>query len=232
MNKRYQRLYKNHELAQQLPSIPKKIEAVKKDDSTEIIIYGDIGENWWGDSISASDIDAILTDITTPHINVRINSPGGDAFDGITIYNRLKNHQASVKIFVDGYACSAASIIAMAGDEIVMNEGSMMMIHRASTFEWGNANCMEKQAELLRKLDGSLVGIYAKQATELTTDEIEQLVDNETWFTADEAVEMGFATSKGEKEETTKDPEAFKQSILNRFKQQAPQPFLNKFKTN
>ncbi|QQP11553.1 Clp protease ClpP [Lysinibacillus agricola] len=218
--------FKNQQYAEQIPEIKKQLSAKKIDASTtEIVIYGDIGESWWYDSISASDIDSLLKDVTTDNITVRINSPGGDAFDGITIYNRLKDHNAEVKIIVDGWACSAASIIAMAADELVMNTGSMLMIHEASTGIWGTKKDLEKEAELLSKLDRSLVDIYMTKAI-VEREEIEQMVNNETWFTADEAIAIGFASTSivkdtADDDETKTDAEAFKNSVLARFKQES-----------
>ncbi|MFJ8100240.1 head maturation protease, ClpP-related [Lysinibacillus sp. NPDC096212] len=231
--------FKNQQYAEQIPEIKKQLSAKKIDASTtEIVIYGDIGESWWYDSISASDIDSLLKDVTTDNITVRINSPGGDAFDGITIYNRLKDHNAEVKIIVDGWACSAASIIAMAADELVMNTGSMLMIHEASTGIWGTKKDLEKEAELLSKLDKSLVDIYMTKAI-VEREEIEQMVNNETWFTADEAIAIGFAATSivedvTDDDKTKTDAEAFKNSVLARFKQEPAQKqnILTKFQRN
>ncbi|OXS70228.1 hypothetical protein B1B04_18885 [Lysinibacillus sp. KCTC 33748] len=231
--------FKNQQYAEQIPEIKKQLSAKNINASTtEIVIYGDIGESWWYDSISASDIDALLKDVTTENITVRINSPGGDAFDGITIYNRLKDHDAKVKIIVDGWACSAASIIAMAADELVMNTGSMLMIHEASTGIWGTKKDLEKEAELLSKLDKSLVDIYMTKAI-VEREEIEQMVNNETWFTADEAFAIGFASTSivkdlADDDKTKTDAEAFKNSVLARFKQEpAPkQNILTNFQRN
>ncbi|MFC9540786.1 head maturation protease, ClpP-related [Lysinibacillus sp. NPDC056959] len=231
--------FKNQQYAEQIPEIKKQLSAKNINASTtEIVIYGDIGESWWYDSISASDIDALLKDVMTENITVRINSPGGDAFDGITIYNRLKDHDAKVKIIVDGWACSAASIIAMAADELVMNTGSMLMIHEASTGIWGTKKDLEKEAELLSKLDRSLVDIYMTKAI-VEREEIEQMVNNETWFTADEAIAIGFASTSivkdtADDDEIKTDAEAFKNSVLARFKQESSpkQNILTKFQRN
>lgn len=222
------RNFKNQQYNEKVPEIEKKFEAIvnAETSTTEIIIYGEIGDYWW-DSISANDIDRALKDVITDNITVRINSPGGDAFMGITIYNRFKDHPASVKIIVDGWACSAASIIAMAADELIMNTGAMLMIHPASTFLYGNKNDLEKEAELLRKIDSSLVDIYMTKAL-VEREEIEQMVENETWFTAEEAIAIGFANSEEDtnidEKETQKDAEAFKNSVLARFKKNVQQP--------
>ncbi len=228
------RLFKNEKYAKEVGVIQNRLEAKENESTTEIVIYGDIGESWWGDATSAKDIDRILNTVSTDHITVRINSPGGSAFDGVAIYNRLVDHPAKVKVIVDGWACSAASIIAMAGDEIIMNSGAMMMIHRASTFTYGNAEELQKDAELLEKLDKSLLDIYMNKV-KISREELNVLLTNETWFTAEEAELIGLATQVEEKDEQTADPEAFKNNLLARFQQKpaasaSQNSILNKFK--
>lgn len=229
--------YKNSQYADMIPEIPKNFTVVSDPDNDETVltIYGDIGESWWYDSTSAGDIDRALKDVKTSNITVRLNSPGGDAFDGITIYNRLKDHSAKVKIIVDGWACSAASIIAMAADELVMNTGAMMMVHEAWTIAMGSKAEMQKTVDMMAKLDNSLLDIYMTKA-KCTREEMEQFVVNETWFTASEAIELGFATKEEEiKEEPVNnkvDPEQFKQSVLQRFKKEPERDDMNNTANN
>lgn len=220
------RRFKNAQYEEIVPEIPKNfaVQTNTEDDETVLTIYGEIGESWWGESTSASDVDSALKNITTSTITVRLNSPGGSAFDGITIYNRLKDHKAHVKIIIDGYACSAASIIAMAADELIMNVGSMLMIHEAWTYTAGSKTDLQKIIDLLSKLDTSLIDIYMTKA-QVERQEIEKMVQNETWFTADEAVSIGFATNVTEAEEDdVLDAEAYKQSVLARFQAVQKQP--------
>lgn len=231
------RRFKNAQYEELVPEIPKNFstEVNEEADETILTIYGDIGESWWGDSTSANDVDTALKAVKTGNITVRLNSPGGAAFDGITIYNRLKDHQAKVKIIVDGYACSAASIIAMAADELVMNAGSMLMVHEAWVYTAGSKSELLKTVEMLDKLDTSLVDIYMTKA-QVSRAEMEQFVKNETWFTAEEAVTIGFATDVKEvasegAQNKKEDAEAFKLSILERFKKTpSQQNVLNRFK--
>lgn len=232
------RAYKNSQYADMIPEIPKNFSVVTDLDNDETIltVYGDIGESWWFDSTSAGDIDRALKEVKTSNITVRLNSPGGDAFDGITIYNRLKDHDAKVKIIVDGWACSAASIIAMAADELIMNTGAMMMVHEAWTVVVGSKSDIQKTVDMMAKLDESLLDIYMTKA-QCTRDEMKQFVENETWFTADEAIDLGFATklddSIQEPVQNSVDPEQFKQSVLQRFNKQANQnSVLTKFQRN
>lgn len=190
----FYKTFKNQKYVEQLKKIPHKFNWIhnKETDTTEITIYGVIGDSWWDESTSANDIDVALKEAGNNDIIINLNSPGGDAFDGISIYNRLKRHPGNVTIYVDGWACSAASVIAMSADKLIMGTGSMMMIHEASTFAWGKKSDLLKDIELLTKLDDSIVDIYMTKANS-TREDINQKVVNETWFTASEAVEIGFA---------------------------------------
>lgn len=160
--------------------------------SNELYLEGVIAkESWYDDEVSPKQFREQL-DKVSGEITVRINSPGGDVFAGMQIYNMLKDRSGSVTVIVDALAASAASFIAMAGDKIIMNTGSMMMVHKASTIAWGNEDEMQEVIEMLRKTDDSIVSVYAAR-TGKSKEEIKQLLADETWMTADEAVEMGFA---------------------------------------
>lgn len=165
----------------------------ESDNVTEMTIYGVIGDDGWGDSVSAKDVDVALAK-TKGDIVINLNSPGGDAFDGIAIYNRLKKHEGKITINLDGYACSAASVIAMAADVLNMGDGGMIMIHEASTIVWGNKRDMRKQADILEKLEDGIINIYMKKAN-VSREEIRKMVDEETWFSKQDAIDIGFATS-------------------------------------
>jgi len=165
----------------------------KTADEASVYIYDEI--SYWG--ITAAQFVKDLGEVTAKVINLHINSPGGDVFDGITIYNGLRNHSATVKVSVDGLAASIASIIAMAGDEIRMAKNSYFMIHRASSIAWGNDSEMLRIAKLLQKIDGTLVETY-QDKTGKPADEIKQLMDDETWMTAEEALAYGFADAVGD----------------------------------
>ena len=167
----------------------------------ELVIYGDIGESFWGDSVTASDVKRMLDDMTGD-LTVRINSPGGSVFDGFAIYNLLRAHNGSVTVYVDGLAASAASVIAMAGDEVVMGAASMMMIHDPWTMSIGDANEMRKTADTLDKIRDSIVDAYATKAVDIEREEIATMMAQETWMTASEAQEFGFANKLEEGEAT------------------------------
>ena len=157
--------------------------------TAEISIYEEIG--YWGVTAKdfAADLNALkgITDIT-----LRINSPGGSVFDGMAIYNLLKQHQAQITVYIDGLAASMASAIAMAGDLVVMPENSMMMIHNPWTMTSGDAEELRKNADLLDKIKIALLSAYATK-TGLSEEEISDYMNEETWFTGSEAVALGFA---------------------------------------
>ena len=127
------------------------------------------------------------------NLDIHINSPGGDVFEGQAIYTQIKNHKAHKTVFVDGLAASIASVIAMAGDEIVMPENANMMIHDPSAFAAGTQADMEKMAQALGKVRNSMINVYARK-TGLDKEEISDLMLDETWMDAEEAIEKGFAT--------------------------------------
>jgi ATP-dependent Clp protease, protease subunit len=188
------KMFKNQSYIEQLKEIPQKFNVVHNEESktTEITIYGIIGTSWWSDSFSATDLDNALNEAGANDIVIRLNSPGGDAFMGIAIYNRLRRHPGSVTIYIDGWACSAASVIAMAADELIMGLGSMLMIHEASSLVWGTKTEMRKEADVLDELEEGIIDIYMTKAT-ISREEIREKVDAETWFSAKKAVEIGLA---------------------------------------
>jgi ATP-dependent Clp protease, protease subunit len=163
----------------------------KAEDSAEISIYDEIG--MWGVSARhfASDLKA-LGDVK--NIDVSINSPGGSLFDGLAIHNMLKRHPAKVTVIIDGIAASAASVIAMAGDEILMPENAFMMIHEASGVAVGTADDMREYADFLDKTLASLVSVY-RAKTDMADDELISMIKAESWLSALDAVALGFATA-------------------------------------
>lgn len=161
----------------------------KANNKAEVWIYDEIGA--WGVSARqfAQEVKA-LGDVK--HIDVRIHSPGGDVFEGMAIYNLLKNHPAVVHAHIDGLAASMASVIAMAADVIHMPENAMMMIHKPWGIQGGDADDMRQYADLLDKVEGSLTSAYVKKSGK-SEDEIKVLLKSETWYTGAEAVQAGFA---------------------------------------
>ena len=186
----------------------------------ELLIYDVIGEDFFGEGISAKGVQNVLRDAGIVNtIHVRLNTPGGSAFDGLAIYNALVQHPAKVTTYVDGLAASAGSVIAMAGDEIHIAENGMMMIHQAAALAIGNAGDMLAMAELLEKMDGQIAGTYAAR-TGKPQDEFAEMMAAETWFTGQEAVDAGLATHLMESKRVTA---AFDPKVLNRYKHQPKQ---------
>lgn len=158
------------------------------DDTAVIRIYDEI----WMFGVNASDFAQDLDAITAPKIRVEINSPGGDVFDGIAIYNALRAHPAHITTRVDGLAASAASLIVQAGDHRVMLSSAQMMIHNAWGITIGNADEHRAMAELLEQQDEVIAGIYASRSGG-DKDEFRTLMTDETWLTDEQAVEKGLA---------------------------------------
>lgn len=174
----------------------------------ELLLYADVGPSEWGMVDEKAFADELKKLGEVKAIDLRINSAGGSAFSGLAIYNMLKRHPASITVHVDGLAASIASIIAMAGDEVLMGEGAQMMIHDASAVSWGNAAEMRRTAELLDSISGDLAEIYARRSGRPSA-EIRDLMRAESWFGAAEAVEAKLADRvvAGEKVEAHLEPE-------------------------
>lgn len=157
----------------------------------DAIVATDEEADWYG-GVSAQSFVKQLAGLDAETIHLRINSPGGSVFAGRAMETALRQHSAKVIVHVDGLAASAASFVALAGDEIEMAQGAFFMIHKAWTLAWGNGNDLRKQADLLDKVDGSLVKTYHAR-TRLPESELAEMMAAETWLDADEAVAKGFA---------------------------------------
>ena len=154
--------------------------------SAEISIYDAIG----GYDVNAKQFVDELKEINAETINLRINSPGGSVIDGNAMFNALQRHPAKVITHIDGLAASMASVIAMAGDEVHMADNALLMIHNPWTMSIGDADELRADADLLDKMSASILSAYGRSQYE--ADEIKNLMDEETWFTAQEAFDAGF----------------------------------------
>lgn len=177
---------------------------VKNEGKRTLFLNGEISdETWYGDEVTPKlfkeELNSAKGDIT-----VWINSPGGDVFAAAQIYNMLMDYQGNVKVKIDGIAASAASVIAMAGTEVLMSPVAMMMIHNPMTVAIGDSNEMKKAIEMLDEVKESIVNAYEIK-TGLTRTKISHLMDSESWFNAKKAMELGFADGilfeGGEKDE-------------------------------
>lgn len=163
-------------------------------DRAEVFIFDEIG--WWG--VTAQNFIKDFKEITAKDIDLRINSPGGAVFEGMAIFNAIKRHPSNVVVHVEALAASIASVIALAGNEVNIAKNAHVMIHKAFTVSIGNADDLRKEAEILDRIDDSIAEIYAERLDEHKGD-ILNLMDAETWFNADEALEIGLAdTIEGE----------------------------------
>lgn len=169
----------------------------------DLYIYGDVkadGYDWWREEVIRSETSAnTFRDELAAHpevsqINIYINSQGGSVIEGTAIYNQLKRHPAHKTVYVDGFACSIASVIAMAGDEVVMPRNTMMMLHNMWMVVQGNAAELRKAADDLDKMnEAGRVAYLQKAGDKLTPEMIAQMEDDETWLTAQECMEYGLA---------------------------------------
>jgi len=176
-----------------------KIENKADENEATVYIYDEIG--WFG--IMAETFVKEMETIKAKTVHIRLNTPGGDVFDGTAIANAIKQHKSKTIIHIDGLAASIGSIIALAGDEIHMAENAFFMFHEAWSFVIGNASNMRDEADLLDKIDGVLAKTYAKK-TGKEVNEIKDLMSAETWLTAEEALEMGMIDSIEEDEKDEK----------------------------
>ncbi|SDP40362.1 ATP-dependent protease ClpP, protease subunit [Filomicrobium insigne] len=169
------------------------IRAAMDDVDPSISIFDVIGQDFWtGEGVTAKRISAALRSIGDRDVTVNINSPGGDYFEGLAIYNLLRQHQARVTVNVVGLAASAASVIAMAGDEVRIARAGFMMIHNTQWIAIGDRHAMREVADTMEPFDQAAVDIYAAR-TGLADADIAEMMDAETWMGGRKAVENGFA---------------------------------------
>lgn len=163
--------------------------------SAEVFIFGDIGESWWGESVTAADFVKEIAALDVDALTVRINSYGGSVSDGLAIYNALRRHKAAVTISIDGVAMSIASLIAMAGDTVEMAENAILMIHAPWGGLYGNSKEMRDYADVLDKMAGAMASSYCARSGKSIDDMLALLTDGDDHFyTAEEALAEGFVT--------------------------------------
>lgn len=177
------------------------------EDGPTISIYDRIGESYDGAGVTANRISAALRSIGARDLTVNVNSPGGDFFQGVAIYNLLREHKAKVTVKVMGIAASAASVIAMAGDEILMGDGAFLMIHNAWAMAIGNRHDMIAASEKLAPFDAAMAAVYAARSG-MSAAETAAMMDKETWLGAAQAVDDGFASGILARDQVSRDPEA------------------------
>jgi ATP-dependent Clp endopeptidase proteolytic subunit ClpP len=181
------------------------VEAKKGSDITKVYIYDEIG--FWG--TNAKDFAAALDEIDTKQIHLHVNSPGGSVFDGIAIYNAIKNHDSKVTAIVDGMAASAASFLIQGADVRQISRNAQVMIHDAKAFAGGNAAQMRQAAELLDKISNEIADIYATNAggDHTATDFRDIMKSGDTWYNGNEALDMGLVDEVTDNPDTSDAPE-------------------------
>ena len=205
------------------------------DRTADLYIFGDISDAWntgiddaigWDiGEVSGLSIAKDLQGLDVDTINVHINSLGGFTSEGLAILNVLKNHPAKIVTYCDGFACSAASLVFMAGDERIMGSASMLMIHNAWVEAQGNAEQLRLQAEVLDKISTAAGNAYMEHVT-ISRDELDALLDGEnhdgTWILPEEAVRMGFATSISEASESSVANQSVAAQVFQKLTAKAP----------
>lgn len=165
------------------------------DKEADIYIFGDITSwEWLESDVSSYTLSKELQGLDVDVINIHINSYGGEVAEGLAIYNTLRQHKAKIKTYCDGFACSAASVVFMAGDERIMSNASLLMIHNAWCYTAGNAAQLRKDADDLDVITQASINAYMEHIN-ITEDELKELLDAESWILPSDALEMGFATS-------------------------------------
>lgn len=194
--------------------------------SADIFIYGEVTKYAWEEygEISSTLFKQELDDLeNVDTINLHINSPGGSVFEGITISNMLKMHKAKVIVYIDALAASIASVIAMCGDKIYMHKNSMLMIHHAWTYASGNAQQLRKAADDVEKISKSSCMIYLDRAGDkLTEEKLNELLDAETWLSAEEALSYGLCDEVIEANQAVA---SISENLLKEYKN-IPQQFI------
>ena len=204
----------------------KYYQLVKNDASADLYIFGDICAWAWQDVGEQSGVTIVnqLKELDVDTINVHINSYGGDVSEGLAIYNVLREHKAQIVTICDGFACSAASVVFMAGDRRVMQPASLLMIHNAWTVAMGNAAQLRKTADDIETITQASVEAYKKVAT-ISEKKIKELMDAETWILPKDAVEYGFATEIDDEDEDDDEPKQSAFGVIMR-KLTAPESVL------
>lgn len=184
-----------------------EIRAAEQESDATISILGTIGQDFFGEGVTARRISAALRSIGDRDVVVNINSPGGDFFEGLAIYNLLREHKKEVTVKVLGMAASAASVIAMAGDRIEVPRAGFLMIHNTWVLAMGDRHDLREFADVLEPFDKAAADVYAARSG-LDTKEIAKMMDKETWINGVDAVEKGFADDLLPADQVTKDAKA------------------------
>jgi len=183
------------------------IQAAVENTGDTITIYGVIGEDYWGQGVTVQRIDAALRAIGDKPVTVYVNSPGGDMFEGLAIYNRLREHSQPITTKVLGLAASAGSLIAMAGHERQVASAGFLMIHNCWTWLAANRHGLREAADVMEEFDAAMADLYAEVSGQPSED-MAELMDDETFIRGKRAVELSLATSLLSSDEITERDDA------------------------
>lgn len=193
-----------------------------------IYIFGDIvtsaEKEWWGLESDVSSLSVVqeIAALDVDTIHVHINSYGGAVSEGLAIHNSLKAHKAKIITYCDGFACSAASVVFMTGDERFMYPASLLMIHNAWCRAAGNADELRKEAEMLETISKTAANAY-KAHVNITDEELDAMLTAETWIPPEDALRMGFATAILAEPALTKVAASARQTVFNKLLAQSPE---------
>lgn len=198
----------------------KYYQLAKHENTATLHIFGDIVDDVYDDGVCALSFAYELEQLgEVDSIDVYINSYGGSVAQGFSIYNQLKNHPAKIRTICNGFACSIASVIFLAGDERIMQGASLLMIHNPFCMTMGNASELRKTADDLDKMAQVSIDLYC-QATGLDESTIKDMMDKETWLSASDALELGFATNveiKNEMDEPLRIVQSVRTNLINKI---------------
>ena len=211
-------------------------DSAKDKDTVDVFIYGNVEDSWYDEdkSVSADKFRQLLdANKNAKNINLYINSRGGSVSEGVAIYSQIKRHPAKVTAYIDGYACSIASVIPMAADKVVMSDTSMMMIHNPWTIAMGNSEDLRKVADDLDKvLEGSIIPAYKNKVGDKISDgQLRSLLSAETYLTSKECLEYGLCDeilTNDKKEETKEVIQKDRNAALDKFRALCEEKFLAK----
>lgn len=215
-----------------IKEVPFEFKNEVSDNKQVLTLSGVIQKRYWSDDkyIDAKMVREALEDVTND-IHIRLNSPGGDVFQGVEIYNYLKDHSSNITVEVMGNAASAATFICAGADKVIMNIGTTFMIHEAESYAWGNKQDLQKTLQALETIDDSILSIYENR-TGQSKDQLTEWINAAKWFTAQEAVDYGFADEIKNKKPIDENNESIEDIVSAKVAQAMASFFNSQTSTN
>lgn len=215
-----------------IKEVPFEFKNEVSDNKQVLTLSGVIQKRYWSDDkyIDAKMVREALEDVTND-IHIRLNSPGGDVFQGVEIYNYLKDHSSNITVEVMGNAASAATFICAGADKVIMNIGTTFMIHEAESYAWGNKQDLQKTLQALETIDDSILSIYENR-TGQSKDQLTEWINAAKWFTAQEAIDYGFADEIKNKKPIDENNESIEDIVSAKVAQAMASFFNSQTSTN